>query len=410
MTERPSSDPVPSPMLGCAVSDGSLVLGYLAIDSFIGGRSHGGVRMRQDVSAEEIALLARTMTLKYGFLGLPFGGAKAGVIGDPEAPLDEKRARLIRFGRAIKPLLERQVFVPAGDMGTTLEDIRFMLASVGVPLEKRRLPPVSSGHYTAQSVYACAKEMAEARGLDLAEASVAIQGFGAVGTTLAALMHKAGARVVAISTSRGALHDPQGLDVPALLAGVRRWGSEVVHHAATGKIIPRDELLGLPVEILCPCAGLHAIHEGNVDEVQPRIVSPGANNPWTLEAGAKLESWGVSLMPDFVANSGGVLGTVMAYAGFHRQEIERFIQESFMRSTRYLLGEARRQDRSIRAVAERLFELRRVRPDEEAGTALGADMLAVGIWLHRHGLVPRAIVRAAARPYFRRKMAVGLEG
>jgi glutamate dehydrogenase (NAD(P)+) len=87
-----------APHLICIARDSEEVLGYLVVDSFVNGRSHGGVRMRQDVTPEEIGLLARTMTLRYGFLGLPFGGAKAGVLGNPEAPPGERRARLARFG------------------------------------------------------------------------------------------------------------------------------------------------------------------------------------------------------------------------------------------------------------------------------------------------------------------------
>jgi len=116
-----------SRQLLCVAKESEEVLGYLVVDTFVNGRSHGGVRMRQDVTPEEIGLLARTMTRKHGFLGLPFGGAKAGVLGDPEATLEERRVRMARFGRAIGELLRKELFVPAADMGTDIEDVRHML-------------------------------------------------------------------------------------------------------------------------------------------------------------------------------------------------------------------------------------------------------------------------------------------
>ena len=394
--------------LSCIIEDGGEVLGYLVVDSFVGGRSHSGVRMRQDVIEEELRLLARAITMKYGFLGLPFGGAKAGVIGDPEAPPEEKRQRLIQFGRAIRPLLEKEIFVPAGDMGTGLADIRAMLTGVGLRMERRRLPPVSSGHYTAHSVFACAGVSAEAKGFRLRGARVAIQGFGAVGSTLAGLMHAAGARVVAISTSKGALFDPEGLQIPELIEIYRQWGSAVVERAPSGECIDRESILESAVEVLCPCANLHAIREENAGRIQARVICPGANNPCTPEAEDILERQGILFLPDFVANAGGILGTVMAYASFPQAEIERFIQGSFTRTAKWLVEEAARRGVSMRAAAEVLVERRRVQDDRVEAKGLRADLLNLGIRMHRRGLVPSGLVRLAARPYFRRRMAIGL--
>ncbi len=397
-----------APELACAVRDGGEVIGHLVVDSFVNGRSHGGVRMHRDITEEELRLLARTMTLKYGLLGLPFGGAKAGVIGDPEAPREEKRRGLARFGRGLRPLLEREIFVPAGDMGTDLEDIRSMLVEAGIRLERRRLPAVPSGTFTAHSVFACAAASTEALGRSLKRAPVAIQGFGAVGSALAERMHKAGALVVAISTSRGALHDPRGLDVPSLVEAAKRWGSSVVERAPCGTRIDREAVHALPVEVLCPCAGVHAIHEGNAEDVSARVLCPGANNPWTPAAEEVLSRKGILLIPDFVANAGGVLGTAMSYAGFRPAEIESFVQESFRNSTRYLLEAWQRDGIPLRMAAEALVEQRRIRDSRPGSPTLPGILMSLGLRLHRRGLVPRALVRAVSRPYFRRKMTAGL--
>ncbi len=142
------------PQLISIVKEDEQILGFLVVDTFVDGRSHGGIRLHQDVTEREIRLLAKTMTWKYAFLGLPFGGAKAGVLGDPDGPIAVRREKMIHFGRAIEPLLRNEIFVPAADMGTDLSDIREMLAASGITYERNRLPSVSSGLYTAHSVLA----------------------------------------------------------------------------------------------------------------------------------------------------------------------------------------------------------------------------------------------------------------
>lgn len=125
--------------LACTViRDGSPV-GFLAVDSTVAGRACGGLRLAPGVDEAEVRVLARSMTLTYGFLGLPQGGAKAGVRGDPEAPEEERRALLRAFGRAIAPLLRARLYTPGPDMGTTNEDIRQMLAAAGARPRRREL-------------------------------------------------------------------------------------------------------------------------------------------------------------------------------------------------------------------------------------------------------------------------------
>src|SRR4030042_270168 len=154
------------------------VLGYVAIDSTVGGRSCGGLRMLPDIDKVEIRALARSMTLKYGFLGLPQGGAKAGVFGNPEAPRTERLNRLVEFGHAIKPLLQTKTFLYTSDMGTDSDDIRYMLNAVGIRVGRRELQNNSSGYYTAQSVLAGRLQTARHIGLDLSQCTAAIEGFG----------------------------------------------------------------------------------------------------------------------------------------------------------------------------------------------------------------------------------------
>ena len=182
------------------VTRGDEVLGFVAIDSMIGGRSCGGLRMLPDVDEAEIAGLARAMTLKYGFLGLPQGGAKAGVRGDPEAPAEARRDRLLEFGRAIELLLRSRAYAPHADMGTDNAMIRELLQGIGLKVKARELRGMDSGYYTALTALAGIKQGARHIELDLSRASVAIEGFGKVGGALGGLLAAAQVRVVAVST------------------------------------------------------------------------------------------------------------------------------------------------------------------------------------------------------------------
>src|SRR4030042_2171430 len=135
--------------LHITVSKGPGVIGYLVIDSLVGGHSHGGVRIMPDIDEEEISILAHGMTLKFGFLGLPHGGAKAGIIGNPEAPHEERLKLFTTFGQAIAPVLANHIYIPATDMGTEINDIRHIIKSAGIPLSRRDFSVERSGYYTA---------------------------------------------------------------------------------------------------------------------------------------------------------------------------------------------------------------------------------------------------------------------
>ena len=396
--------------LVCVARDGDDTVGYIAIDSTVDGRARGGLRLMADVDEAEVRGLARAMTLKYGFLGLPQGGAKAGVRGDPEAPLEERRARLAAFARLVAPVLRSGVFTPDTDMGTTRADIAHVLSVAGVPPAPRRGSSQRSGFYTALTVRAAARVAARAAGIDLAGASVAIEGFGSVGAPLASLLHDEGARIVAVSTTVGAVYAPDGLDVERLVTLARSAGSGVVDAYAqthTGaRRLERAELLTLPVDVLCPCARHGSVHEANVGDVRARVVAPGANNPITPIAEQALVARGVVCIPDFVANSGGVLGGTMEFAAVSAPTIAHFVDTHFAARVAWLLAEAARTGETTRAVAERLALARRLgaRRPPLWRVPLG-KLLGSGLALYRRGLVPAALVGRLSLPYFRRAMA-----
>lgn len=388
------------------VREGGEVLGYVAIDSTILGRSLGGLRMAPDVTAEEVAELARAMTLKYGLAGLPQGGAKAGVRGDPEASEDERRERLAAFGRAIAGLLRSRVYQPDTDMGTRVEDIRGMLAAAGAEASRRAFRTDRSGHYTALTVMAGAREALRRRGIGLRGATVAIEGLGAVGGSLASLLDRAGARVIAVSTSRGAIHHPDGLDVPRLLALAGTAGSRTVLEYRNAARIDGKDLAELRVDLLSPCAGVRSIDERRAVAVRAQAISPGANAPLTARAEEVLARRGVIVVPDFVANSGGVIGGSMAFAAVGERRIRTFLLDRMGSWIGRLLAQAERTGATPREVATALARARfeEVRRRAERPGAAGRVM-DLGVELHRRGLVPRPLVGALAASWFARSLA-----
>jgi glutamate dehydrogenase/leucine dehydrogenase len=295
-------------------------------------------------------------------------------------------------------------------MGTTRADIAHVLAVAGVPDAPHRGSSGLSGFYTALTVRAAVRVASRAAGLDLAGASVAIEGFGSVGASLATLLHEVGARVVAISTTAGAVYAPDGLDVERLATMAQSDGSRVVEtyvgtHAGAQRL-ERSTLLTLPVDVLCPCARHGSVHDGNVAEVQARAVAPGANNPVTPSAERVLVERGVVCVPDFVANSGGVLGGTMEFAAVSAPTITEFVDTHFAARVAWLLAESARTGETTRVVAERLALARRIggRRAPLWRAPLG-KLLGSGLALYRRGLVPGAMVGRLSLPYFRRQMA-----
>ena len=328
------------------------VRGVLVIRSLFRGSSRGGIRMASDVTEEEVRLLAEGMTLKFGLLGLPQGGAKAGIQFDADAPQEARLAALREFGQAISEILRSRAYIPGADMGTSNDMVRRMLVSLGIPVHHRELRSERSGHFTAVSVCSAARHAADAIGLNLAGARVAIEGFGNVGSSLAQLFAGQGARVVAISTSRGALHNDRGLDVAALLGAWRRKGSHFVESYTQADRSRPYGLFGAPVEVLCPCARYNTITALTAGGIQARIIAPGSNHPFDLATEKALMARGIIAVPDWVANCGGVLGLTMEFSGWPDGEIVDFIHRKLEPHVRGAIRESERTGLTATEIAK----------------------------------------------------------
>jgi glutamate dehydrogenase (NAD(P)+) len=316
----------------------------IVIDTTAFDISAGGVRMLPDLSLAEMIRLARAMTYKYLMLEVRCGGAKAGVWYDPAR--HDRYAVLDAFLTALRPFFEKRIYLPGADMGTSEEDFQ--------PLRDGH----SGGHYsglrsrvfdglpledqlTGFGVVEAARAAAEFFAVPFPGARVAIEGFGKVGGGAARFFSRADARVVAVSTLAGTRFDPHGLDVDRLLALRQEYGDEAVCHYPRGKLLSRNKLFTLPVDILIPGARPDAINPKNVEKVQAKLVVPGANIPFTRAIANQLSGRGIGVVPDFVSNGGGVLAALADIEGLDVEGAFRSVRERISANTALVLRHSR---------------------------------------------------------------------
>ncbi|MBO8196590.1 Glu/Leu/Phe/Val dehydrogenase [Streptomyces oryzae] len=297
--------------------------GVLVIDNTARGVGKGGTRMSPHVSVGEIARLARVMTWKWAGVDLFYGGAKAGIVADPASP--DKEAVLRAFARALSNEVPRE-YVMGLDMGLTEDDAAVIQdelgdrgAAVGTPAHLGGVAYDKLG-VTGYGVAEAADAAAGYLELPLGGARVAVQGFGAVGHAAAQRFAELGATIVAVSTARGALHDPGGLDVHTLRAARDEHGDAfVTRHRQGARLAPGQELT-VDCDILVPAALQDVIDAATAHQIKAKLVVEGANLPTSPQARTVLAERGITLVPDFIANAGGVVAAAFAmdarYSGF----------------------------------------------------------------------------------------------
>ena len=387
------------------VDEESNLRGYLAIDSTVNGCCCGGIRMAPDLSPATLAELARVMTLKYGFLGLPMGGAKAGIVAEPEMPIDKKQELLKNFAQALRPLLQTRNYIPGEDLGTSGDDIRFMFTSNRLKVPRRSVPFQLSGFYTGLTVFSAAISAARHVGLDLNRASVAIEGFGSVGSSVAQAFWERGFRVAAISTSQGAIYNKKGLDIGKLVKLRDQVGSKAVKVYKEADQIENKELLELEVDLLCPCADSYSINADNAGRVAARVISPGANIPTTTEAEQILFQSGILSIPDFMANCGGVLGASMWRTGLKDGFIRHFIDQKLGQKVTEAIKAAEKKGVIPRKYAMKISQERFLRVKGEAEKKnLASRAFNFALELYRNGIIPYYFVTPIAPRYFERRL------
>jgi glutamate dehydrogenase/leucine dehydrogenase len=310
----------------------------LVVDNVAAGPSIGGVRVAPDVSLEECVRLARAMTLKNAAAGLAHGGGKAVIFAEPHCPADEKESLLRCFAGAIGPEGD---YIAGPDMGTdetAMAWIRDEIGrAVGLPREIGGIPLDEIGA-TGSGLVAAAEVGASHIGLDLAGAQVAVQGFGSVGTHAARLLAEKGAIVVAAADSRGTLHDPDGLDVAALIE-LKRRGKSLIE-SSSGAKLDQAAIVGIECDIWIPAARPDVIRIDNVETLRTRLVVQGANIGVTPEAEARLHAKKILCIPDFIANAGGVICAAVEYQGGTQAQALATIDEKIRANVAEVLGRA----------------------------------------------------------------------
>ena len=301
------------------MDDGSTEVfkGYRVTHNVARGPSKGGIRYHPDVTVDEVKALAMWMTWKCALMGIPFGGAKGGVVCDPKRMSRGELERMTRrYTSEIINEIGPEKDIPAPDVGTDGSVMAWIFDTysmnkghsvLGVVTGKPLTIGGSLGREeaTARGSLFCIRDAVAKLDKSLAGMTAAVQGFGNVGSFLAKFLHEEGAKVIAISDSTTAWHNPKGIDVPTAFAHKREYRTLAGFKGADE--ITNEELLLLDCDILAPCALEQVITEQNADKVKARIICEGANGPITPAADAILEDKGVLILPDVLANAGGVV-------------------------------------------------------------------------------------------------------
>jgi glutamate dehydrogenase (NAD(P)+) len=319
------------------MDDGSVRVfeGFRCTHNVARGPSKGGIRYHHEVTLEETKALAMWMTWKCALMGLPFGGAKGGVVVNPkELSVTELERMTRRYTTEIINFIGPEADIPAPDVGTSPREMAWIFDTysmnkgysvlgvvTGKPLEVGG--SVGRVEATARGAAFCVREALRKQDLSIEDRKVAVQGFGNVGSNLALILAEQGAAIVALSDSRGGVHSADGIDVRAALAHKRDTGS--LEGLPGTETLTNEELLLLDCDVLAPCALEQVITGENADQVKATIVCEGANGPVTPEADAILDDRGILVLPDVLANAGGV---VVSYFEWVQGLQEYFWKES----------------------------------------------------------------------------------
>jgi glutamate dehydrogenase (NAD(P)+) len=331
------------------------------------GPSKGGLRYDPSVNLGEVTALAMLMTWKSALMGLPYGGAKGGVRCAPQQlSLREREGVTRRYTAEIMPLVGPDLDIPAPDLGTDEQTMAWMMDTYSVT-QGRSVPGVVTGkpliiggshgrrEATGRGIVSVLHQAARRLGREVRGKRVVIQGFGNVGSVVARLLSNDGAVIVGVGDVNGGIWDEQGLDVLKLQTHVRESGGVVGLPGA--EPISNSDLLEQACDVLVPAAVGSQIHEGNADRVKAAVLVEGANGPTTAEAAAILHARGVRVIPDILANAGGVVVSYFEWVQglqhhFWREtEITSRLQEIMTRAVDRVWATAEREKVTLRAAA-----------------------------------------------------------
>ncbi|MCC5605406.1 Glu/Leu/Phe/Val dehydrogenase [Nostoc sp. CHAB 5834] len=345
-----------------------VLAGHRVQHSDVLGPYKGGIRYHPAVTLREVSALAMLMTWKCALLGIPYGGGKGGIPIDPKRYSVGELERISR--RYISELIKDigpSVDIPAPDMGTSAREMAWMMDTYSVNVG-HAVPGVVTGKplsiggslgremATGRGVMIIVREALADQGKSLAGVRVAIQGFGNVGGAAAELLYEAGAKIIAVSTGAGGIFSEVGLDIPKLKVYAAENRKSIVGFPQSVPISNAD-LLTLPCDVLIPAALENQITEENVNQVQARIVAEAANGPVTLEANLALEARGVTVLPDILANAGGVVVSYLewvqglSYVFWDEERVNREMEHLMVQAYRKVIHQSEVRQISLRLAA-----------------------------------------------------------
>jgi glutamate dehydrogenase (NAD(P)+) len=323
------------PVLSLKLADPETgLLAFIVVDEFVNGIAGGGMRMSPSVTEDEVRRLAEVMTYKWAAMGIPFGGAKMGIAGDPNDP--KKQDILKAFGKLAKPILSTSVFT-GPDMGISSDELGVVFEEVGIDTinlvlknqgmdgiirvkKDVRLSNLGGEGFeeliTGWGVAQATEEAWNLMGNDIEGATVSIQGFGAVGKSAALFLDGIGAKVVCISDAKGTVFKKDGLNVQSLADKQIEVG--LINRKKLPRSVKkfaRDYWLNPKTDILIPAAVPDAINKSNMKKVKASLIVEGANIPASHEIEERLHKKGVFIVPDFIANAGLVCGFGLIVTG-----------------------------------------------------------------------------------------------
>jgi glutamate dehydrogenase (NAD(P)+) len=344
--------------------DVQMFTGYRVQHNINPGPAKGGIRFSPDVSLDEVRALAMWMTWKCAVVGIPFGGAKGGVICDPHVMSSPELERLTRrYATEISIIIGPNSDIPAPDMNTNpqimgwIMDTFSMHQGYSVPAVITGKPLAIGGsegrlEATARGVMFTTREAMRDLNMIPEKSSVVVQGFGNVGSITARLLHEMGCKVVAVSDVSGGIYNPKGLDIPQALRYSREKGS--LKGFPEAEALSNKQLLELPCDILVPAALENQLTAQNAPLIQAKLIIEAANGPTTNEADTILNERGIVVVPDILANAGGVTVSYFEWV----QDLQRFfwteneinnrLETIMVRSYQSVVAQAKRQDVSLR--------------------------------------------------------------
>ncbi len=335
--------------------------GFVVIDNTALGPGKGGIRMTPTVSVEEVSRLARAMTWKNALADLPFGGAKAGIIADDrQLSQKQKDTLVVAFAEALKSVCPT-LYVAGPDMNMAEHEMEVfakangsMKACTGKPKEIGGIPHElgSTGLGVFHSMLVALKHMKR----DIKQVRVAIEGFGNVGYFVAKFVTEAGGKLVAVSDSHGLIVHKKGFDFQKLVK-VKQEKKTVTAYSE-GSVFPSHDIIAVDCDVLVTAAIPDMIQKNDVPRIKAKLIVEGSNIPMSIETEQLLHNKGVLVVPDFVANAGGVISSWVEYIGKDQKFMFKSVQEKIVRNTEEVLKRSEKEQKAPRFIAEALAKER----------------------------------------------------